>query len=341
MSRSMVRVPYLSSVDRLEPTTKTVGVPAFQPLTEEAYAEIFDDVRKTPEKAAVQSISVVAYQPKWDRESVPADVGPIRAAAAQRWQSARFFSMALVRGTPTGERIFAALETQGFDHRNMPILDVFCGGELVDTLVLPQGEGGGEGAACPLFTERPRMDALQQAIDAAQRRVSANRRWRERRRVLLALRQVRNDLRRLARYKASGGLGRSWHLTQQTNTIYRDPARRVYSAESMRRERRKHLLGVLRHARQVGTLKAEAERLERRRRHFARLVLDRQRCNENGCVLLDEHEQPRTAEAPAPARPRLVSTVDEVEVQDRMAHFEAYLAREQEACDEEGCVLLE
>ena len=88
----------------------------------------------------LMSISVVAYQPKWDREGVP-DVGPILVAAAERWHSARFFSMPLVRGTPTGERIFAALNAHGFDHRNMPILDVFCGDELIDTMVLPQGDG--------------------------------------------------------------------------------------------------------------------------------------------------------------------------------------------------------
>ena len=323
------------SVGRVMPTSSH-GVPAFQPLDEEAYTNLFVHAKHVD--AAVQSISVVAYQPKWDREGVP-DVGPILAAAAERWQSARFFSMPLVRGTPTGERIFAALNAHGFDHRNMPILDVFCGDELIDTMVLPQGDGGGAGAACPLFTERARVDALQQAIDAAQRRVSANRRWRERRRVLLKLRQIRNDLRRLARYKASGGLGRSWLLAKQTNTIYRDPARRVYSPERMRRERRKHLLGVLRHARQVGELQGEARRLERRWRHLATLVLGRQRCDENGCVLrvLDEHDGHDDDGHELDERvPRLLS----VEADDRMANFEAYLAREQEACDEGGCVLL-
>ena len=316
---------------------------AFQPLTEDEYRDLFvrDEREEREEREACvtdgespKPISIVAYQPPWDREEH--DVGSILEAAAERWQSARFFSMTLVRGTPTGERIFAELDSLGFTHRKMPILDVFCGHERIDTLVLPQGEGGGEGAACPLFTEKKRVDALQRAIDAAQRRVTANRRWRERRRVLLALRQVRHDLRRLARYKDSGKLGRTWSLTKETNTIYRDPTKRVYSPERMRRERRKHLLGVLRHAAQVRVLQAEGGRLERRRRHLASLVFGlaaedsdgrwRQRCDEEGCVLLNE-------ERPAP--PRFVS------LEDRMARFETYLDREREACEDEGCVLLD
>lgn len=295
--------------------------PTFQPLTEEAYNTLFGDDSAGAMPASM--ISIVAYQAKWDRRYH--DVGPILAAASQRWRDVRFFSTELVRGTPSGERIFASLQAQGFDQRQLPIVDVYCGGERIDTLVLTQGEGGGEGAECPLFTQRWRMEMLQKTIASAQGRLSTNRRWRERRRVLLALRRVRHDLRRLDRFKGEGLLSRTWSLTKETNTMYRDPSRRAFSPEKMRRERRKHLLGVLGHARQVATLQAEQTRLERRRRHLANLVLARQRCDADGCALLDEHGKATKHDGE-----QLVSIGE---------RFADYLSREQQHCDKEGCVM--
>jgi len=280
-----------------------VGVnPTFEPLTQVQYDSIFnrgmsDLYRKEPElnRGALAPVSVVAYLPRWGGRRDEDDVGPILAEAAKHWPRAHFFSLPLERGTPTGERIFATLRAHGFAKARMPILDVFCGSERVYTLALPQGEGGGDGAACPLLTERGRIGLLQQAIQAARQRVNASRRWRERRSVLLDLCEVRRDLRRMRRFKAGGLVSRTWRLVKETNGVYRDPQRTVYSPERLRLERKRHLLGLLQHARLVGELEARAARLERRRRHLAHLVLARQRCSEHGCVLLDGSEEPMVA----------------------------------------------
>ena len=186
----------------------------------------------------------------------------------------------------------------------MPILDAFCGGELVDTLVLPQGEGrGGCGVSLHGAPAHGRAAAGHRERSC---RV-ANHRWRDAGGAA-ALRQVRNDLRRLARYKASGGLGRSWHLAQQTNTIYRD---RRGASTPLRACGASGASTYWACCGMRAKWHAQGGRApERRRRHFARLVLDRSCATRTG-VCSSMSEQPQ-AEAPAPARPRLVSTVDEV-----------------------------
>jgi len=326
-------------------SVKLISRPTFEPLTDEAYDAMFHRRR-----TLAAQISVVAYQAPWDRqEHVP---GPILEAVARQWQDARFFSMALTRGTPNGERIFAALEARGFTA--MPIIDVFCGSERIDTLVLPRGEGGGEGAACPLFTERRKMSMLQQAVAAAQRRVSSNRRWRERRRVLLALRQVRHDLRRLARFKGAGLLSRSWTSTKETNTLYRDPSKAPYSDEQMRRARRKHLHGLRSHAQHVSKLTTQRARLERRLHLLRRLVLGAQRCSEHGCELVHDDgtlgecdDGPalidRCVRAVRVVQPPLLQHAQQgatvISAAAQLEAFAAHLTREQQRCEEEGCLL--
>ena len=154
-------------------------------------------------------------------------------------------------------------------------------------LVLPQGEGGGPGAACPLFTEVERVSVLQRAVAMAQRRLDANRRWRERRRALLSLRQVRRDLRRLERYKAAGLLGRSWSLFQQADTLLRS-GERVYSPQKRANARRKHLRALLDHGRECAALRERERALARRLQLLSALVLgEKQRCTADGCEVLD------------------------------------------------------
>jgi len=224
------------------------------------------------------SVIIVQYQAPWDTKQY--HVGPILEKAAKRWPSATFYSTELKRGTPRGEHIFELHQSQGF--KRMPLIQVFVGAECVDTLTLPQGEGGGQGAACPLFTEPGLVDKLQQAVVVAQQRANANARWRERRRVVLTLRRVRQDVRRLERFRASGKLTRRWESFKQGDAL-RD-GRRASAPKTRRAERQNHLLGLASHMRDYRALRDEEARLERRRRLLLSFVLAAQRCSADGCA---------------------------------------------------------
>lgn len=251
----------------------------FELLSEDEYVE-------TLQSAAPDDVSVVQFRPRWVREDYD-DVGPILEHAVKRWPGANFYATALTRGTAQGERVFEHLKERNFV--KTPLIEVYFGSECVDTLVMPGARRGDAGDAeageCPLLAEPRRVGLLQQTIESAQRRIAANRRWRERRRVLLALRQVRQDLRRLDGYREAGLLSRSWRLFDQADTQWRD-GHRSFSPEQREAAQLKHLNGLISHQRDVTALRAQAVRLERRRRLLNRLVLGRQRCSADGCVLL-------------------------------------------------------
>ena len=234
--------------------------------------------------AEPSSVSVLIYQAPWDLADH--SVGPILAHFASRRPEVRIYKTMLRRGTARGERIFELHRSRNFKPTDRPFMEVYRGSELISTLMLPQGNGQdrrGGPIACPLLTERELMNQLELVIDAAQQRSSANTIWRARRRLLLALRRVRHDIRRLDRYRASGRLSHRWEAFKQADMSLRGE-RHAFSEAQRKAARRKHLLGLLAHHREIAALHNEAERLERRRQLMAHLVLATQRCSPDGCV---------------------------------------------------------
>jgi len=256
----------------------------FLPLTEDALSNHL----KKADASTPPDVSVVYHEVPWSSEAQPS-VGPILEAAARRWTAAPgsctyFISVPVTRGTPLGERVYEVHRSLGFP--KAPIVDVYCGVELVNTLELPRGRGRGADAACPLFTESFRVDVLQRAVAAARQRLHANRRWMERRRVLLGLRRKRQDLRRMENYRASGQLARRWRLFQQADSMVR--GRPAFPAQARHAARRQHLRGLFAHASRCRALQREVLRLERQRHLLAAFVLSAQRCSPEGCVALPE-----------------------------------------------------
>ena len=259
------------------------GLPFFgrvsppEDLADEEIDELLDE-------AEPSSVAVIMYQAPWDRKDH--DVGPILAHFAETRPDVRIYKTDLTRGTARGERLFELHRSRNFKPADRPFMEVYRGAELVSTLMLPQGNGQvGRGGpiACPLLTERELMDQVGLAIDAAQQRSSANSIWRARRRLLLALRRVRHDIRRLDRYRSSGRLSQRWETFKQADTSLRSGTH-AFSEAKRKAARRKHLLGLLAHHRECSALRKEEERLERRRRLMSSLVLASQRCSPEGCI---------------------------------------------------------
>ena len=186
-----------------------------------------------------------------------------------------------MRGTRMGERIFEA--HRALDFERLPLIEVYCGSERVDTMWLPSGRDT-TAQPCPLLLEPGRIDLLQKAIAAARERLGANRRWRERRRTLLELRQVRQDLHRLEAYRASGMLSRKWEIFKNADTMFK--AGRAMHPDKRRAARRTHLQGLVSHAKGLKDLRQEERRLERRARLLTLLVChEKCNCSAEGCEL--------------------------------------------------------
>jgi len=248
-----------------------------------------------------ETISIVHYTPPWERERFGSR--PLLDRVARRWPQARFHSVDLERGTTSGERAYEVLQTHDF---RVSLLEIFRGKERLCSLVLPQNlpqqARGADGAPCPLLLERSHVARFQEALAGALGRVNSNRRWRERRRVLLALRETRQSLRRLERYRDAGLLSKSWEIFKQADSTYScnapvlpaEPMCRLdgstpsFSAERRRSARRKHLKGLVAHARESRLLREQERRLARKQHLLSLLVFLEQRCGPEGCQLLWE-----------------------------------------------------
>lgn len=248
---------------------------AFEPLSRMKFETLLETV-------CPETVSVVKFQAPWD--SVLHNVNTLVEQVTEQWPEAHFYSMNLERGTSIGERVYAAhreklrAQLPGEAYCGSPYLEVYIGAERVEHLSVPRADADD---ACPLFPEPTHVERLQAAIATARDRLSANSRWQERRRVLLALRQVRKDLRRLTAYRTSGLLSRKWELIKQADMPkgLMAPAKRLAA-------RRKHLQGLVAHATEVQALHRVEARLARRQRLLSRLVLREQRCAFDGCELV-------------------------------------------------------
>ena len=194
------------------------------------------------------AVSVIKFQAPWCRTCHMAK--PKLNYAAKQYPRARFYSVTLDRKRSDSDQMYELY--QRLNVTEMPYIEVFCGATRVDTLVVPPS----------------RVAFLHKAIRAAQRRLGGTRRRRERRRVLLALRQVQTRRRRLAAERKR--LSRRNHLLRLLRRGEEFPA---LPQQRVLAERRRHLISMRSKARQLRELRREEARLRRRRQLIQLFVL--------------------------------------------------------------------